>query len=240
MLPKILIVDDEPLIQSILAEEFEDAGYEVSKASSGNEAFQTLTQNKVDLIVSDVKMPGMSGIDLLLKIQSHLPQPPPMVLVSAFSETTAQEAYHEGAQGVFAKPIDYEALSKTVRKRLLPMREQYQEKETLGRTAFILECNLTELDETLQTQSCSIGRGGFFLHMPQQFPRAGEVISFKIAFGRKGCVLEGQGLVRWIRSRAEGDAKSGIGVEFSYLTPESLDIFENLIDRITRPFIPLT
>jgi CheY-like chemotaxis protein len=240
LLQKILVVDDEPLIQSILAEEFEDAGYEVSKASSGSEAFQTLIQNKVDLIVSDVKMPGMSGIDLLLKIQSHLPQPPPMVLVSAFSETTAQEAYHEGAQGVFAKPIDYEALSKTVRKRLLPMREQYQEKETLGRTAFTLECSLAELDESLHTQSCSIGRGGFFLHMPRQFPRPGEVIAFKIAFGERDCVLEGQGLVRWTRSQAEGDAQTGIGVEFNYLTPESLDIFENLIEKITRPFIPLT
>lgn len=240
MLHRILVVDDEPLIQSILAEEFEDAGYEVSKASSGNEAFQTLIQSKVDLVVSDVKMPGMSGIDLLLKIQSHMPHPPPMVLVSAFSETTAQEAYHEGAQGVFAKPIDYEALSKTVRKRLLPMREQYQEKETLGRSAFTLECSLTELDEALHASSCSIGRGGFFLHMPQQFPRPGEVISFKIAFGEKGCVLEGQGLVRWVRSRAEGDAKSGIGVEFSYLTPASLDIFESLIEKINKPFIPLT
>jgi CheY-like chemotaxis protein len=185
-------------------------------------------------------MPGMSGIDLLLKIQSHMPHPPPIVLVSAFSETTAQEAYHEGAQGVFAKPIDYDALSKTVRKRLLPMREQYQEKDTLGRSAFTLECSLTELDETLHTSSCSIGRGGFFLHMPQQFPRPGEVISFKIAFGEKGCVLEGQGLVRWVRSRAEGEAKSGIGVEFSYLTPASLDIFESLIEKINKPFIPLT
>lgn len=240
MFQRILIVDDEPLIQSILAEEFEDAGYEVSKASSGSEAFQTLTQNKVDLIVSDVKMPGMSGIDLLLKIQSHLPQPPPMVLVSAFSETTAQEAYHEGAQGVFAKPIDYEALSKTVRKRLLPMREQYQEMNTMGQSALTLECSLTELDEDLHTTSCSIGRGGFFLQMPQQFPRPGEVISFKITFGGKACVLEGQGLVRWVRTRAEGDVKSGIGVEFSYLTPASLDIFENLIERISKPFIPLT
>jgi hypothetical protein len=163
-----------------------------------------------------------------------------MVLVSAFSETTAQEAYHEGAQGVFAKPIDYEALSKTVHKRLLPIREQYQEKETLGGTAFTLECCLTELDEDLHTQSCSLGRGGFFLLMPQQFPRPGEVINFKIAFGEKGCVLEGQGLVRWIRSHAEGDAKSGIGVEFCYLTPASLDIFENLVENMTRPFIPLT
>lgn len=240
MLHRILVVDDEPLIQSILAEEFEDAGYEVSKASSGNEAFQTLIQSKVDLIVSDVKMPGMSGIDLLLKIQSHLPQPPPMVLVSAFSETTAQEAYHEGAQGVFAKPIDYDALSRTIRKRLLPMREQYQEKDTLGRPAFTLECSLAELDEALHTSSCSIGRGGFFLHMPQQFPRPGEVISFKIDFGGKGCVLEGQGLVRWVRSRTEGDAKSGIGVEFCYLTPASLDIFESLIEKINKPFIPLT
>lgn len=240
MQPRIMVVDDEPLIQHILTEEFEDAGYAVSNASSGEEAFQKLIQNPVDLIVSDVKMPHMSGIDLLLKIQSHLPQPPPVILVTAFSETTTPEAYNEGAQGVFTKPIDYDALGTTVRKRLLPMREQFKVKEKLVGEAFALDCSLPELDDKLHTSSCSIGRGGFFLQMHQQFPRPGETISFRIAFGDRGCILEGQGIVRWVRSRAEDDAKSGVGVEFTYLAPASLDIFEGLIKKINKPFIPLT
>lgn len=240
MVHKILIVDDEPLIQRILSEEFEDAGYEVRKASSGDAAWQILSEQKIDLIVSDMKMPSMSGIQLLQKIQCQLAVPPPMILVSAFSETTIQEAYSEGIQGVFSKPIEFEALTLTVRKRLKTMREQcgaeYMESTVLP----TLHCGLPKLNEALCAERLSLGRGGFFLQMNEKFPRKGDIIPFSISLGDGDALLEGQGVVRWVRSHSEENVRAGVGVEFLYLAPASLDIFEPLLAKLRKPFIPLT
>ncbi len=240
MLQKILVVDDEPLMQRILSEEFKDVGYEVHQASNGDAAFQIVSERDIDLIVSDMKMPGMSGIQLLQKIQSQRAVPPPMILVSAFSETKIHEAYAAGFQGVFTKPIEFEALIRAVRKRLKTMREQYIADNRKCVDGPTISCSLPKLNEDLRNERLSLGRGGFFLQMKESFPRKGHIIQFTMHLGESGMILEGQGIVRWVRSHDEPNVKTGIGVEFLSLTPASLDLLEPLLMNLHKPFIPLT
>ncbi|MCI5182845.1 MAG: response regulator, partial [Candidatus Electrothrix sp. AW1] len=90
----ILVVDDEPNYLIVLSELLRDEGYEVFTADSGKAGLKTVRENDLDLVISDMKMPGMDGIELLGKLKEfnqHLP----VILITAFAEVgKAVEAMH--------------------------------------------------------------------------------------------------------------------------------------------------
>ncbi|MBU0481895.1 MAG: response regulator [Proteobacteria bacterium] len=82
---KILLVDDEESIHLLYREELEDAGYEVLSAMNGEEALNILKGTKPNLVILDINMPGMNGIDVLRKIKEASPDLP-VILSSAYQE----------------------------------------------------------------------------------------------------------------------------------------------------------
>lgn len=82
---KILLVDDEESIHLLYREELEEAGYEVHSALSGDEALNTLDILKPDLVILDINMPGLNGIDTLRQMKEKLPEMP-VILSSAYQE----------------------------------------------------------------------------------------------------------------------------------------------------------
>ena len=106
----ILIVDDEKNYPMILSELLEEEGYSTLRASSGMEALNILAEERVDLVLTDVKMPGMSGIQLLEKIKD-MHQDMPVIIMTAYgSVEKAVEAMHKGAYTFILKPFDNQAL----------------------------------------------------------------------------------------------------------------------------------
>jgi CheY-like chemotaxis protein len=87
-MPRILIVDDEPSIGTLYAEEFADEGYEVKVVASGNEALAVLDAFNPDLITLDIKMPGMGGIETLRAIKERR-RSLPVILCTAYDEYKA-------------------------------------------------------------------------------------------------------------------------------------------------------
>ncbi len=81
----ILLVDDEDSIHLLYREEFEEEGYKVHSALSGEEALELLKTLPTDLVILDINMPGMSGLDALRKIKEINPQLP-VILSSAYQE----------------------------------------------------------------------------------------------------------------------------------------------------------
>ncbi len=65
---RLLVVDDDKNLQVLYKEEFEEEGYEVDVAGSGSEALEIVKKNKPDLVVLDISMPGMDGIEVLSKV----------------------------------------------------------------------------------------------------------------------------------------------------------------------------
>lgn len=82
---KILLVDDEESIQIVYREEFEDEGYQVFSALNGNTALEKFKEEEPDLVILDIQMPGMNGIEVLRQMKMLRPAVP-VVLSSAYQE----------------------------------------------------------------------------------------------------------------------------------------------------------
>lgn len=114
----ILIVDDEPNYLIILAEILKDAGYEVFSAGSATDALPIVQSSDLDLVVTDMKMPGMDGIEFLRKIK-EVNKDLPVILVTAYAEVEqAVEAMHLGAFTYLAKPFSNEELLANIGKAI--------------------------------------------------------------------------------------------------------------------------
>ncbi|HSD63795.1 MAG TPA: sigma-54 dependent transcriptional regulator [Ignavibacteriaceae bacterium] len=115
---KLLIIDDDESLSEALRLVLSKAGYEVFIADSAEAALDLIEKNKVDLILSDLKLPGMSGIDLLTRVKL-LDEDLPFVIMTAYDESTSTiKAMQHGAYDYIEKPLDVERL-KTIIKRAL-------------------------------------------------------------------------------------------------------------------------
>jgi twitching motility two-component system response regulator PilH len=102
----VLVVDDSIELREFVAVLLEDAGYTVEQAADGAEAFERARQRRPDLILLDVIMPRMDGLELLRKLRSDLAPPvPPVILCSGF-ELTEAEALRRGALRFLPKPVE--------------------------------------------------------------------------------------------------------------------------------------
>jgi len=114
----ILIVDDEPNYQIVLAELLKDEGYEVFTADSGKAGLPIVYSTDLDLVISDMKMPGMDGIEFLAKIKEYN-RALPVILITAYAEVEkAVEAMHLGAFTYLAKPFSNQQLLASVTKAI--------------------------------------------------------------------------------------------------------------------------
>lgn len=119
-MPKILIVEDEPAIRrvlkNILTEESES--FQLFEAVDGQEALSTIQENDFDLVISDIKMPKMDGVELLEAVKQFKPEIP-FVMISGHGDLeTAVDAMRKGAFDYVQKPPDLNRLLNTVRNAL--------------------------------------------------------------------------------------------------------------------------
>ena len=107
---RILVVDDEASQRELVGGFLKKQGHEVLLAGSGAEALTRVRETRVDLVLSDFKMPGMSGIELLRGVKGVNPEIP-FILVTAYGTVeTAVQAMREGAADYLTKPLDLEEL----------------------------------------------------------------------------------------------------------------------------------
>ncbi|KXK07074.1 MAG: two component, sigma54 specific, Fis family transcriptional regulator [Acidobacteria bacterium OLB17] len=115
---KILIVDDEESFRKVLTHVFELDGHSVRTARNGREGLEALDADPADVVISDVKMPDMTGIEMLRAIRETQPDLG-LILMTAYSSVeNAREAFKLGAEDFIEKPFDVEELKLIVRKVL--------------------------------------------------------------------------------------------------------------------------
>jgi len=116
--PKIWIADDDEAIRMVLEEGLKSAGLEIVTFADGEALIDALSDDKPDLIISDIKMPGMHGYDLLKHIKNNYDKLP-VIIMTAFTDMQAAiDAYGGGAFEYIPKPFDLEEAIITVKKAL--------------------------------------------------------------------------------------------------------------------------
>jgi two-component system response regulator AtoC len=132
--PTVLIVDDDPAITKVLGAMLKQAGMRVRDADSGAAALEVLQQAEVDVVISDVRMPGMDGLALLAKLRDERPSLPVIMLTAHGTVSMAVDAMKQGAAEFMLKPFDRDELLFVVQKALKSA-EHAERKTELGMPA---------------------------------------------------------------------------------------------------------
>ena len=118
MAERLLVVDDEPSMREFLEIMLSQEGYQVRTASNGEEGVKAYRTEEPDLVLTDVKMPGMSGLDLIREIHSLDPTAPIIAITAYASADDAIRAVREGAYDYLSKPFQIEDLRIIIRNAL--------------------------------------------------------------------------------------------------------------------------
>ncbi|MBN2415074.1 sigma-54-dependent Fis family transcriptional regulator [bacterium] len=137
MKKKLLIVDDEVKITKILSRILEEEGYDVTAVNTGEKGVDTAQQLQPDIVLMDLNLPGISGIEAMARIIDHFPDVIVILITAYGSISSAVEAMKKGAYDYITKPFDNDALIMTLRraeehlnmqKEILHLKDQLKEK----------------------------------------------------------------------------------------------------------------
>lgn len=115
---RVLLVDDDASIRRVTRHHLEQAGYVVEACGNAEEALDLIEDGTVSLLITDVRMPGMSGLDLLRRVKARWPELGVVVITAHGSIEDAVEAMRIGASDYLVKPFEHAALSMSVEKAL--------------------------------------------------------------------------------------------------------------------------
>ena len=110
----VLVVDDDLDLRELMSSIFEDQGFTVLSADSGVSAFELVKVNKIDIVISDMRMPGGDGLSLLEKIRAYDPEIPVVIFVTGYSDVSVTDCITKGAKTVFQKPFNQKDLINSV------------------------------------------------------------------------------------------------------------------------------
>jgi len=153
--PRILVVDDEKVIREILADFLSMEGFWVRTAEDGSAALVELSRQNYDLVLSDLKMPNMGGLELLEAISKHTPNVVTVIMTGFGTVETAINAMKRGAYDYILKPFKVEEVVHTIRRGLEKQKLQAENmrlKEALSlyKVSEAIAASLS-LDEVLKT-----------------------------------------------------------------------------------------
>jgi two-component system response regulator FlrC len=129
MLKRILIVDDDPTMREAMCETLSAAGYDAQPCADGDAAERLLQAGGVDLVISDVRMPGIDGLELLRRVKAKSDAPPFIVISGHATVPEAVEAMKRGAYDLLVKPFSYRELTSLVEAALARARGAAPEEE---------------------------------------------------------------------------------------------------------------
>jgi DNA-binding NtrC family response regulator len=117
-MPRILIVEDDEATAWALEESLSDEGYEITAVGSAEQALAALKRKPADLVITDLRLPRMGGVELVRRLKARK-QPAAVIVVTAYgTEDTLQGLEKDGVHACFPKPFQMERLRKSVESAL--------------------------------------------------------------------------------------------------------------------------
>jgi CheY-like chemotaxis protein len=209
----ILVVDDESDLREILGAWFRREGARVLVAENGAEALKVIHANRVDVVVSDVRMPVMDGICLLKSIKADDQYKSSVMFLSGFTDIEPREAYNLGIEAVMSKPVERKELLAVVTRVLAERNELWLAPPTT-KAEMVLDAVFESLQQALSQRLLLFGRGGFCLRSASKFT-AGPV-DLLLDFQTEQRRVQGRGVIRWI-----SHPQPEIGVEIMYIDDDN-------------------
>ena len=115
---RILVVDDEPLVRNLLSEYLCHGGYECDLANSGRDALMKLANGSFSLVIADIRMPELNGLQLLEGIAQRFPDVATIVVTAIADIDTAIYTMKQGAYDYIIKPFNLEQVAESVKRAL--------------------------------------------------------------------------------------------------------------------------
>ena len=126
---KIIVVDDEEIVLSLICDTLEDEGYDIKTASNGEDALKIIEQDNFDLIISDIRMPGIDGIELIKKTREIQPEIGVIFMTGYANLNSAKNAIKQGAFDYIMKPFEISEIRKAV-KDAIRIKKEAEEKSS--------------------------------------------------------------------------------------------------------------
>ena len=139
--PKILVIEDEDLVRQSYNDMFSNFGYEVESVPNGREGMSRITKQDYDIVVTDLNMPEMNGIDVLKYIKKKKPYIEVIVITGYATLENAIEAMKVGAYDYFAKPVDIEHVRIVISKCVKQIQSRKENEELRSLTQRLKELN---------------------------------------------------------------------------------------------------
>lgn len=114
----ILVVDDELLIRDLLYDFFTDQGWDISVAENGEKALEILRDRKIDLVLTDLKMPVMDGLTLTTEVRENYPELPVVIMTGFPSVDSAVSALRQKVADYIIKPFNINQLYKVLEEKI--------------------------------------------------------------------------------------------------------------------------
>ncbi len=142
---RVLVVDDEDVVVSLVRDALEDEGVDVEGALSGRDALACIEHHPCDLIITDIRMPGMDGIELVSRVRERYPDVAVIFMTGYANLNSAKDAIKQGASDYIMKPFELNEIRQAVRKALDSLRQAAE----LSQTAKLN--HLSDLNQVLFT-----------------------------------------------------------------------------------------
>jgi len=144
-LQRVLVIDDDAVVGRSFDRVLSDKGYEVTTAYSGEEALATMNESEFDLVFTDIKMPGMDGLEVTERIKERCPWTPVVVITGYGTEDNEARASVLGASGFVRKPLTPEMIENIT---LKAVKESVPSPEIAETTETVLEANAAHVEKT--------------------------------------------------------------------------------------------
>jgi len=228
----ILVVDDELELLEIFSAWLGHSGFRVFTAPNGAEALKVLQARKVDVLLSDIRMPIMNGVDLVRNLNQMETPPPKIIFVTGYGNFSRREIFGLGVEALLDKPLSRPILLDALDRCLMDSADKWLTPSPQPITQRIV-LELEGLKEAATASTFTLGRGGCCvacdLPLKEESP-----VDLSVRFAREGLGLEAQGTVAWVDTE-----QKKTGVAFDYLQPECRPwVLARINSENPRSFIP--
>jgi CheY-like chemotaxis protein len=148
----ILVAEDDDILRDTVGAEFEMQGARVFSAADGRAAFNITIHEKIDGIVSDIRMPGGDGIELLKHVKEVSCSVPVLMFMTGFADLSISEAYQLGAEAILRKPFNLDELLEAAGRMLLPKMDRWNIPSSANLPGYKIERTYSSLGRGCQIE----------------------------------------------------------------------------------------